>query len=190
MSDELRHPTLTQRGNQETRRARADLGCKKNFFHNATTLYVCLGRKMEECCLNRNNTMMKEIEKNIQQLTDFEFFAYHLGYTQILNIVVKASLNAQRSDAFASTSFQLVQQAFDRLRDLSENWSWEEEDLVFAGIGSPSQHMENLRAGFFQPRVSLRARKQRAFKINSLRQYRKEVDLEDEDPDGRRNNHF
>ena len=105
MSDELRHPTLTQRGNQKTRRARADLGCKKNFFHNATTIYVCLGRKMEECCLNRNNTMMKEIEKNIQQLTDFEFFAYRLGYTQILNIVVKASLNAQRSDAFASTSF-------------------------------------------------------------------------------------
>ena len=78
-SHELRHPTLIRRSEQKTRWARADLGVKKNFFRNAPTIYICLGKKMEEFRVARNNTGQKEILVKLKQLTDPDFWLYQIG---------------------------------------------------------------------------------------------------------------
>ena len=123
---------------------------------------------METYRQENNNTKQKEMEGKLRKLTDFEFWIYQLGYTQILNIVCEASLEAQHSSYFATSSLYLVFKAVEKLRDLANFWDWEEEDLIFAGIGSPQKHLENLRNGFFKPYVSLKGKQKRAAKINSL----------------------
>jgi hypothetical protein len=50
---------------------------------------------------------------------------------------------------------------------------------VFAGVGCPAQNLENLKNGIFRPDVSVKAKKRRASKINTLIKYRNEVEMED-----------
>ena len=63
-----------------------------------------------------NLTKQKEIESLMKPLQNFEFWVYLVGYTQILNIVVEASLEAQYSSRFASSCLFLVTQAFKKIR--------------------------------------------------------------------------
>ena len=64
-----------------------------------------------------------------------------------------------------------------------DKWEWEDDDLVFAGIGNPKTLLENLENGFFKPHVSQQAKKRRASKINTLLQYEREVEGVEEDDD-------
>ena len=183
LAQELKHPVLKQRGSQVTRWARCNLGSKKNFFRNAATIFNCLGRKMNEYRQANDNTKQKEIEAKIKKLTNFEFWAYIIGYTQILNIIVEASLEAQHSDYFATSCISLVTNAMEKIRKLGEKWEWDKDSLVFAGVGSPEDHMINLRNGVFKASVSSKAKIRRARKINTLIQYRKEVEMEEDGED-------
>ena len=54
---------------------------------------------------------------------------------------------------------------------------------MFAGVGSPAQHHDNLKNGIFKPAVSVKAKKRRASKINTLIKYRNEVELEEDQED-------
>ena len=87
-------------------------------------------------------------------LKDYGFQVYLIGCTQILNIVVEASLEAQHSSYFATSSLHLVTEAIKKIEKLSDNWEWEEENLVFAGVGSPSKLIANLKDGIFKPFVT------------------------------------
>ena len=116
----LRHATLKQKSNQETRWARADIESKRNFFRNAVTIFICFGRKVEMYAREINLTKQKEIESLMKPLQNFEFWVYLVGYTQILNIVVEASLEAQYSSRFASSCLFLVTQAFKKIRQLGD----------------------------------------------------------------------
>ena len=116
-SHSLKHPTLKQRASQETRWARADLQAKRNFFRNAPTIYICLGQRMEKF-RDDELTKEKEIEAEMKPLRKYEFWVLLLGYTQFQNILVEASLEAQHSSYFASSSIFLVWQAVQKIRNL------------------------------------------------------------------------
>ena len=120
-SHSLRHPTLKQRGSQETRWCRADLHAKKNFFRNVPTIVVCLGQRREKFRLENNLTKEKEIETVMKPLMDYEFWVLLLGYTQFQNILCEASLEAQHSSYLASSSIFLVLEAVQKIRDLGMN---------------------------------------------------------------------
>ena len=57
----------------------------------------------------------------------------------------------------------------------SQNFEFEEDDLYFAGIGNPSELIENLGSGTFQPHVTEKAKQRRASRLNVERQHRREV---------------
>ena len=42
----------------------------------------------------------------------------------------------------------MVTKATEKIKSLGENWVWEGEGLTFAGIGSPSEHVMNLKTDF------------------------------------------
>ena len=99
---------------------------------------------------------------------------------------MEASLEAQYSSRFATSCLFLVTKAFKKISQLGDQWFWEEENLVFAGVGSPMQHLENLKNGFFRPTVTHAAKVRRANKINTWIQYRHEVEQasdEEDEPD-------
>ena len=64
-----------------------------------------------------------------------------------------------------------------KLQVLGEKWEWDTLDLSFADIGSPLQHIENLRNGIFKPIVTMRGKHRRANYINMLEKYRRQVKL-------------
>ena len=82
IADELLHPTLQQRGKQETRWARADLAAKEAFFRNSPTIYNCLGREANKFRMQLNTTGQKIIEKKMEGMSDAEMWMCLLGYAQ------------------------------------------------------------------------------------------------------------
>ena len=190
VSEELMNPTLKQRGRQETRWARVDLLAMEAFMRNASTIYSCLERDLRKALLEKALTEAKKekllekqenIRKKMEIMKDSDFWLYFMGYLQIMNIVVEASMEAQHESYFSSSALHLVQTAMEKIKALSEKWVWEEDSLFFVGVGSPSQHVENIKNGFFQPQVSVRAKKRAARQINSLRAYRRQLDGESDD---------
>ena len=95
---------------------------------------------------------------------DFEFWVMMIGYMQFQNILTEASLEAQHSSYFSSSSIYLVLKAVNKVQDLGNDWQWEEDDLFFAQVVSPKQYIENLKGGFFMPKVTPQAKKKRAAK--------------------------
>ena len=191
ISDELLHPTLKQRSKQETRWARADLSAKEAFFRNDPTIYNAYGIEAMKCRAERDITGQKEIEKKMKMLEDPEFWLHLIGFAQILNIIVEASLEAQHEKYFSTSSLYLVNQAMEKIRNLGERFEWETDILEFAGIGSPDflvtqlKTGENGNGGMFKPVVGEGAKKRRARMINSLRTYRREMSINPEEEEDR-----
>ena len=147
VSEELMNPTLKQRGRQETRWARVDLLAMEAFMRNASTIYSCLERDLRKALLEKALTEAKKekllekqenIRKKMEIMKDSDFWLYFMGYLQIMNIVVEASMEAQHESYFSSSALHLVQTAMEKIKALSEKWVWEEDSLFFVGVGSPS----------------------------------------------------
>ena len=171
---ELLHPTIKQRCSQDTRWVRADLVALQSFFRNAPTIYYCYGREAMKYRQEKNNTALKEVEKKMAQLRDSSFWMSIIGYVQMLNIVVEASLESQHSSYFSTSALFLVTKAMEKIESLGKEWHWEREDLHFAGIGSPAFLIAQLEGregegGKYKPTVSLGAKKKAARKISSLK---------------------
>ena len=173
LADELRHPILKMRGRQETRWARVDLLGLTTFIRNAPTIFVSLQRSMMS---NLNdNTALISSEKKLKELRDPMFWLRLIGFIQIFDIIVEASLESQHESYFATTSLKLVCNAFDEIKALGEDWSWNSEALNFAGIGSPSEYVVNVKNGVFKPIVGDRAKIRRARMLNKVQAYRREL---------------
>ena len=182
-ADDILSAVLKNRANQETRWVRALLTAMSAFFRNAGTLHVVLGREEMEAVAEKDSTKQKEILKKSEKLRGARFWMNLIGYTQIFDRICSASLEAQHSDHFATSSLQIVLKEIKWLEEAGACWSWDEKDS-FAGIGSFKEHIENIRNGFFVQKVGLRSKQIRSRKINSLRQYYKELDpVEREDDD-------
>ena len=187
-SAELLHPTIKQRGRQETRWARADLSALQAFTRNAPTIYNCYGLEAEKYRQENNNTALKEVERKMSNLRESSFWISLIGYVQILNIVVEASLESQHSSYFSTSALFLVTKAMEKINSLGNDWHWEREDLHFAGIGSPAFLIAQLQGsegggGKYKPIVSLGAKKRAARKISSLRHYRTDMFNQPPDPE-------
>ena len=143
------------------------------FFRNSPTIYTILGRDAEASRLNNNVTAQKQLLKKRENLRNPMFWLHMVAFAQIFNIIVEASLEAQHETYLSTSALHMVTKAMEKIK--TENWVWEEEALTFSGIGSPSKHLENLKHGFFQPVVGVKAKKRRARMINSINEYRGEL---------------
>ena len=177
VAEEMRHTTVKLRGRQETRWAKVDLVNMVGFCRDAATIYVCLGRDIEKARMENDMTTMKNLLKKREILRDPMFWLHLLAFIQIFNIIVEASLESQHESYFSTSALYLVSKAMDKIQTLGEDWVWENECLVFAGIGSPSQHVENLTQnnGFFKPVVGDKAKMRSARMINKMQNYRRQL---------------
>ena len=78
-----------------------------------------------------------------------------LAFAKIFNIIVEASLEAQHE-----TYLSIVHgdKGHGNNQVTWRDWVWEEKALTFSGIGSPRDHLENLKHVFSQPVVGLKAK--------------------------------
>ena len=85
---------------------------------------------------------------------------------QILEIYTVASLTSQHLLWFPTQVWQEINKAKEKLSELSSMWKWEESPLMIAGIGSPNDHIENLKQGIFRPFVPVNSiRKQKSREV-------------------------
>ena len=161
---------------KKTRWARVDLEAVAVFLRNAPSIYAYLGREEDRCRRQNNNTLLKQIMKSRSLLRNPFFWLRFFGYAQIFNLIVEASLEAQHSSYFSTSSLHLVMEAMSKIDKLGNEWVWQEENLSFASIGCPAEYVAGIKSGSFQPNVSIGAKKRRARMINSIREYRMELE--------------
>ena len=155
---ELKHPTLSNKRNQETRWVRASLTAYQAFFRNIPTFYILLGRESNACT---DDEGMQDIYASIEQLVNGKFLALGIGRNQLLDLYAKTSLDAQYMRAFPTTVLGSVVTLCKSPTALKNCWEWETEKLQFIDIGSPKELLTSLKAGKYEPYVSDKA-KQRA----------------------------
>ena len=120
-ADELTTTILKNRAKQITRWTRALLACLVAFIRNAGTIYTVLGRQEMEAALEGNLTKQKEIKRLSQQLKSAKFWLLVIGYCQIFDRMVHASLEAQHGSYCSSSSLNLVLVAMERIRILGKS---------------------------------------------------------------------
>ena len=120
-ADELTTTVLKNRSQQTTRWSRAELGCLTAFIRNAGTIYTVLGKEELEAALERNLTKQKEIRQLSQKLKSARFWLLLIGYCQIFDHLVAASLEAQHGSYCSSSSLKLVLDAMTRIRTLGKS---------------------------------------------------------------------
>ena len=176
VAEELLHPVLENKGRrQNTRWVRSELVLLESFLRNLPTLYNVMGREEQKLAMQMNLTEQKIVKKKMKKMTDGSFLARLVGYSQILNGYAKASLSCQYSGRFASSVMKDVNSEADTLQSGSQQFDWEDEPLKYAGIGTPTHIIDNLKAGIFQPFVTKQAKQRRARLLNVERSHRREV---------------
>ena len=74
---------------------------------------------------------------------------------QILEIYAEASLGAQHTKYFPTEVWALINLAKDKLKNLSENWKWQETELKLGQCGIPSYLVDTiLSSGVYKPFIS------------------------------------
>ena len=119
-ADMLTSSILRNRTQQATRWARALLCCLVAFIRNAGTIYSVLGKKALEAATVGDLTKHREINQRIAKLREAKFWLYVIGYCQIFDRLVQASLEAQHGSYCSSSSLHLVYEAMDRIKQLGK----------------------------------------------------------------------
>lgn len=183
---------LTQKQYQSTRFVRSFLRGGTSGIRNLPTLVHITAVEYEACQKACDNTRGKELNKQLNKLRSTEFIMKLLGIIQILEIYSEASLAVQHSFWFPTEILDKIDDAKSALNALSENWSWEEDFLPLANIGSPAGHIENLKKGIFcpyvpkesvrknmsNPKVSEKLKKQNVNKLSFNQLFEDEPELE------------
>ena len=121
VSEELRHPTLENRGPQDTRWVKVDLLAMVAFLRNAPTIYICIGRDAEKARMKNDMTTQKKLLKTRENLRDPFFWLHLIAFVQIYDIIVEASLESQHESYFSSSALHLVTKAMDKIRSLGDD---------------------------------------------------------------------
>ena len=121
------------------------------------TIAHILAEEYEEFVLANNNTEAKQLQSLLKQIRSMKFVLMLIGIMQVLEIYTAASLAVQHSTWFPTMVWAKVKQAKESIHILGQNFAWEERKLEIAGIGSPQQHMKNLRKGLYKPYVPLKS---------------------------------
>ena len=153
ISQELKHPTLSNEGSQETRWVRANLSATQTFFRNLPTLYTLIGREESSYAESGDIPCQKSMEKKRDELSRAETIAFAVGITQLLDCYSVASLNAQHLPFFPTTMIKSVLQLQKNLQLWKNNWMGAEY-LQFAGTGCPVNIINNLKSGTYKLDIS------------------------------------
>ena len=119
-ADKLTSSVLKNRTRQTTRWARAELNCLVAFIRNAGTIYSVLGKKALDAASVGDLAKQRAIHKRIAKLREAKFWLYLIGYCQILDRMVQASLEAQHGSYCSSSSLHLVIEAMERIDQLGK----------------------------------------------------------------------
>ena len=84
-------------------------------------------------------------------------------------------MKVQSSKFFATTTYDNITIGLNNLKTLGEKWTWQEDDLYYAGVGSPLAMVNNLKNGFFKPSVPERALLRQKRVVNISRKFKHEV---------------
>ena len=146
---ELGYLVLTNKQHQTTRFVRAMLRGLTAALRNPPTLEI---REIELAGRNDKVTMLMKMKR---QITDAKHILFVIGLMQILEIYAEASLGAQHTKYFPTEVWALINLAKDKLKNLSENWKWQETELKLGQCGIPSYLVDTiLSSGVYKPFIS------------------------------------
>ena len=123
ISQELKHPTLSNKGSQEIRWVRADLTAFQTFFRNLPTLHTLTGREESSYAESGDITCQKSMEKKREELSRGETIAFAVCITQLLDCYSIASINARYLPFFQTTVIKSALQMQKNLQLWKNNWT-------------------------------------------------------------------
>ena len=136
LAEELHHPTVGNKRNQETRWARAQLSASQSYFRNLPTLYIYYGRQENAAAVEGNLTEQKSMKKKVEDLADGEKISFAVGICQLLDSYAAASLSSKHLRFFPTPVLKEIAKLQTKLNIWSEKWNLEEEVLFHAIIGA------------------------------------------------------
>ena len=162
-ANELGHVVLQNKQYQRTRFVRALLRAGTAGLRNLPTIHHIINEDYEVCVKTCKNTQGAELNKTLTKIRSAKNIMMILGIMEILEIYAVASLASQNSLWFPTQIMQSINEAKEKIKALSEEWKWSENDLEISGIGSPNQQIQNLKKGIYKAHVPL----------NSIRKHQK-----------------
>lgn len=153
IAEDLNHAVLTNKSQQETRWARAEIRSIQALLRNLPTFSAMYGSEEELCRKNGDITGQKESQKNREAASDQDFIALAVGLAQILEPYAKCSLDVQNVKLQPTSAPGVLRELDESLKELTE-WKWRDMDLKFSGIGNPSKIIQNLRDGHYKVHLS------------------------------------
>lgn len=174
LAEELNHAVLTNKGQQETRWARAEIRSIQALLRNLPTFATMYGSEEEVCRKNGDIAGQKENQRNREAVCDQDFITFAVGLAQILELYAKCSLDVQNVKLQPSSAPGVSRELQKSLEELTE-WKWQDKDLKFSGIGNPGQIIQDLTNGHFKQHLSSGARMETAKRRNIV--IRNEADI-------------
>ena len=150
----LHNMVLKNQKSQQTRFVRSVLRAMHAFCLNCPTFHAIAANEMNSCIKNHDNTGAKAAQKICNELTDGTKLASVIGLCQILEVYAEISLTSQYSNIFPTTVWKAIDKGTNKLRQYAETWVWEKNVLRMCGIGIPSELIDNLLEGKYQPHVT------------------------------------
>jgi hypothetical protein len=167
IAEDLHHAILTNKSQQETRWARAEIRSIQALLRNLPTFSAIYGSEELVCQRNGDLTGQKENQKNREIVSDPDFIAFAVGLAQILDSYAKCSLDVQNIKLQPTSVPGTLRELEESLENLKD-WKWQDKDLKFAGIGNPHTIIQNLMSGCFKSNVSEGVRKETAKRRNII----------------------
>lgn len=153
VASELGHIVLKNKTYQTTRFVRSFVRAITAALRNLPTIHFLIAEEYEEAVKSCNNTQAAKLNIKLKELRSTENLATVIGITQILEIYTEASLACQHLLWFPTQIWEKINEAKDKIHDLSQEWKWHNGDLKIAAIGNPKTHIDSLREGIFKPFV-------------------------------------
>ena len=101
------------------------------------------------------NEKVNKLNKHKRQMKDAKNLIFVIGLMQILEVYAEVSLTAQHSQYFPTQVWSEINSAKEKLRNLSEQWEWVDEELKLGQCGNPSILLERIMTKHvYQPHVS------------------------------------
>ena len=134
--------TLKNKTYQKTRFVRSLLRVLTTGLTNTPTFVALLSDLMRKALGNNNNTEAKSLERKIKGLTNASNLILALGLCQILDAYSQCSVLVQSSSIFPVTTWQQIRTLELSINGMAEQWQWKDENLRFAEIGNPAEHVQ------------------------------------------------
>ena len=73
------------------------------------------------------------------------------------------------------TTFHNIEHCLKKIKKIGLTWKWDDDELRFAGVGSPDSLLANLKSGVFKPIISETALQRKRKIVNVERKFQHEV---------------